>query len=844
MAKKKAKFRSNWKRPRFTGSTLCFTGKPDAYGAKRSEYEAWAREEGAEIADALSANVDILIVLEKGATAAAVKKAQSLNQKNASISTISEREFREAFTPEPDEVLELIAAGPKGRARLADLLGHSESLYYKRHGAIDLSGSKLRGADLTEVMLKAFTLDNADLRETKLDTTETGLLKNVWMDKAHGDHFRPTGMQGCRCKNADLPNLFMGYNTYGSKNNVVDCDFAGTNLQDAYFGYMEIRDCSFKKTNLAEVDFSNARLIGVDFASSDLSKAELNGVKSSSCIFHRANFCEASLHHADLNGADLRNADFSGAQLLSTDFNGADISGANFKGAILIGASFDGVDLSKAKNLELPPKNPVKLGTATRDLGDVAKQAEGLNITANVDLDSHTVRVQIDKGSYYQRKPFVSRYEIEIGDKSIKDSTEHQTFRMALTAVGETWAHGKLKFDTIKVTSSKSPIKGKALSVLAVSSLAEAFGVDVPSDEEIKAKRKQSREKLSDIKAGLLEQLRGGKEGVEAFNQRDAASLVRKKHHQLRKEDFTNAKLAGVSAPGFDFQDCDFTKASLRQANLTETICGKSKFCSANLRSADFKYSELSFCDFSSSQLQKADLQYTVLRGVNFQNADLTGASLLGSDLRGAVFTGATVDKVDWGNSNFDEETVFPEGFEIPDDFDYVGIGLDPRKEVDLPSAASVGNFDDFMVRLTGTVDQSRLKKSLKMLKADRFELFSEVTEDSFRGVVKSQSDSSLVYSCQLTSEGEFCCCTQNLNPCGGLRGALCKHLLVLIVGLTKGGQLDANLAASWAHESLSKKPNLDKDLMSEVLLKYKGAEAGDVDWRPMETIPEDYYAL
>jgi hypothetical protein len=31
---------------------------------------------------------------------------------------------------------------------------------------------------------------------------------------------------------------------------------------------------------------------------------------------------------------------------------------------------------------------------------------------------------------------------------------------------------------------------------------------------------------------------------------------------------------------------------------------------------------------------------------------------------------------------------------------------------------------------------------------------------------------------------------------------------------------------------------------MSEALLKYMGAEAGEVDWRPMETIPEDYYAL
>jgi len=100
------------------------------------------------------------------------------------------------------------------------------------------------------------------------------------------------------------------------------------------------------------------------------------------------------------------------------------------------------------------------------------------------------------------------------------------------------------------------------------------------------------------------------------------------------------------------------------------------------------------------------------------------------------------------------------------------------------------------------------------------------------------------VYSCRLASDGTFACCTQNLNSCGGLRGALCKHLLVLIIGMTKGGELDATTVNQWIQASRYKKPTLDKDGMTETLLRYKGAEAGEVDWRPMETIPEDYYAL
>jgi hypothetical protein len=39
-------------------------------------------------------------------------------------------------------------------------------------------------------------------------------------------------------------------------------------------------------------------------------------------------------------------------------------------------------------------------------------------------------------------------------------------------------------------------------------------------------------------------------------------------------------------------------------------------------------------------------------------------------------------------------------------------------------------------------------------------------------------------------------------------------------------------------------RPALDAEKMAATLLRYKGAEAGEIDWRPTETVPEDYYAL
>ena len=218
----------------------------------------------------------------------------------------------------------------------------------------------------------------------------------------------------------------------------------------------------------------------------------------------------------------------------------------------------------------------------------------------------------------------------------------------------------------------------------------------------------------------------------------------------------------------------------------------------------------------------------------------------MGADLKGADFTGATLDKVKWESAKFDHETKWHKGFTIPMELEWKGVGPDPRltptkSEKKLPKPT---DFPAFLERLKNATDKAKLDKALKMLKAERFNLFAKVSDSEMVGVVKSQSDPDLVYSCRLNSEGNYSCCTQNLNVCGGLRGSPCKHLLVLIVGLTKAGELDPATAHEWSQSTRGRKAELDKDAMTETLLQYKGAEAGEIDWRPTETLPEDFYAM
>jgi len=161
--------------------------------------------------------------------------------------------------------------------------------------------------------------------------------------------------------------------------------------------------------------------------------------------------------------------------------------------------------------------------------------------------------------------------------------------------------------------------------------------------------------------------------------------------------------------------------------------------------------------------------------------------------------------------------------------------------------ARAVGKVSDiasFLKALEIRVEKAKIDKATKMLKAERFKLFNDVTDEFVSGVVKSQTDPDLVYACQLDNAGTYACCTQNLNICGGLRGSICKHLLVLIIGLVKAGELDPTSIDEWIAKTHTGKPELDKEKMGEIFIKYKGAEAGEVDWRPTETLPEDYYAL
>ncbi len=480
---------------------------------------------------------------------------------------------------------------------------------------------------------------------------------------------------------------------------------------------------------------------------------------------------------------------------------------------------------------------------ALRELDAVAQNAKHIETTGELVSESgDRLTVVMRQTTNVEGYGIVSRGGfVEGGGKVLARSDETSSFEAMMSDVARLGLpHGRLDPSSITSRVTRGRVKGKALKDLCRAAWCEAFGMELPSAEELAAARRANRKPADEAarakaaaasakatatrraRRELLDLLRDGPGGVKAWNARrdEALELTPFRKAQLAGLDLASAKL--VHMPEGDFTGADLTRARLNGCDLSKGV---------------FRQAKLSGAVLSGADLREADLS----------DADLTGANLSGASLRGTVLTGASLDEARLGHAGVDDSTVWPQGFEIPEEVRWVGAGPSPAELAALDQArgeAGPVDLETFMKRVETSVDKGPLSKALKMLKKDRFELFVEVDGEALTGVVKSQTDADLVYACRLGAGGEFGCCTQNLNRCGGLRGGLCKHLLVLVVGMAQAGDADADTLDLWVQRARLHEAFIDQEALGAILLRYKGAQAGEIDWRPAQTVPEDFYAF
>jgi hypothetical protein len=284
----------------------------------------------------------------------------------------------------------------------------------------------------------------------------------------------------------------------------------------------------------------------------------------------------------------------------------------------------------------------------------------------------------------------------------------------------------------------------------------------------------------------------------------------------LSRADLTGACLTSTQA-----RYAHLDGAALAGATLLDVQLDGADLAGANLTGATFVGS-LHDADLTGATLDGAvvrgNLHGTCLQGASLRGADLAGCDLTGADLTGADFTGACLD-----DARMDA---------MPATGPFTGRAPPP-----------IG--PGLLLRLLDRhLERDRMERALEMLRAETHQLYSQVDRRSVSGVIRSQSAESKLYLCRLDESGEYCCCDNDFEPCMGTQGRLCKHIILLVVGLVQSGALPFTSAYRWVHAARAHAPGLDMRVVEHALGLYRLAQQGQVDWRPVETIPEDYYAI
>lgn len=110
----------------------------------------------------------------------------------------------------------------------------------------------------------------------------------------------------------------------------------------------------------------------------------------------------------------------------------------------------------------------------------------------------------------------------------------------------------------------------------------------------------------------------------------------------LRLCDLEGARASGAAFVRARIENCTARGARFDDADLTEAVLIDTDFSRTSLRGANLEGADASGADFRGADLRGARLRNAVLvdsdlRGADFTDADLTGADLRGADLRGVV---------------------------------------------------------------------------------------------------------------------------------------------------------------------------------------------------------------
>lgn len=194
---------------------------------------------------------------------------------------------------------------------------------------VDLSGKKLRGANL-----EATTLINADLSDARLDGA------NLRFAKLDSADLRGASLSKARLSEADLPNSNL------KRANLSDLDLSAANLSGANLRMADLSGADLRGTSLPGAQLWSADLSDADLWSAELSGTNLESTDLSNADMWGANLYGANLSYSRLSSVNLSGANLSKALILGTRLNNARLRYARLDSAVFYGVALEKVDLT------------------------------------------------------------------------------------------------------------------------------------------------------------------------------------------------------------------------------------------------------------------------------------------------------------------------------------------------------------------------------------------------------------------------------------------------------------------------------------------------------------------
>jgi len=843
------------------GQTVCIAG-PNAAGPVGELISKLVRLRGGVILDEVDPELTYLVTLGAGSEDDR-ERAEHLNAEDRSdIQIVSPSEFLETQVPSPEELLALLKGGPESLALALELLQIPVEEPYDLNGA-DLRGLKLDD-ESADADLEALDLTDSDLREAQFT--------NAWFSSMSG-----AKLDGAILKNCHFSGECEFIEGSFKKGVAQSCDFSSCDLDQADFTSTDLAGSDFSSAFGANACFRKATLTDADFSQAEITETDFSGVDGAGCDFSgtrltKGLFTKADLHGSSFCGANLDECDFTNCDLRDCDFNGANLQGVIWKGARLKGASFQlaNVDTNEiAKSADLD-SDDVDTGSQVSshldELRDATSRISRVEFTLPFRRNGQRLSLAVTTSPRHVRIAWEQPNPVssQIRSKLLRASD----LRIPLLSVVNRFRDWEFLAEEVEVRSGRGPTGNRLPKGAVVQAICGILGVAPPEDllpiptplvppTVAPPKPVPPPPPPNAIRDQLLASLQSGGAGVTRWN--DASDDDRDLVEDLASHDFTGASWKGINLRDRSLEAARLSKADLTAADLSYADLRRAQLKGARLDRVNGWGTQLQSGLLNDASLVEASLHCVNFNKANLKGADLSHAILENCDLRGTDFSTATLLETVFRGSKIDEETRWPKGFHLVPGMVWGGSGPSPiplpppppeptpvvedQDDANSASADTSGDADlaGFLDQLEDHVSVGKLDKALDLLQETPLELFYDLGEKTVSGVVRAPTDPDLAFCCHLGDDGSYGCCSSNLSTCNGLRGSLCKHLLVMLIGLVQKGLLPGDRAAHWVAATEGNKPETDKDLCSRALERVESASNGKADWKPIQTNPTDF---